>query len=70
MRQSRCVSCRFFEAAGEDGGLCRRRAPVVISRRLPEPSDQGYLDELDASFPSVNRDDWCGEHETANQARL
>ena len=49
-----CKTCRFFDRNAElQGGLCRIRAPANI---LDSSGD------INAFWPYVSTDDWCGEH--------
>lgn len=46
-----CSSCQFFyglDSYPEDGGECRKNAPIHVD-------DDGY-----GHWPSVNGDWWCG----------
>jgi hypothetical protein len=51
----RCDACKFFNLYFEDDddGECRRYAPG---------SKEGY-----ARWPSVDRDNWCGEYKSKGE---
>jgi hypothetical protein len=51
-----CGNCGFFAA---DKGQCRRYAPRPFTRH-PQPEDEL---KLDAFWPWVQPEDWCGEYE-------
>jgi hypothetical protein len=55
-RPERCETCRFWEDAGDDEGLCRRRAPLPYSTR-----DDEHVAERTAWWPFTHPHDWCGE---------
>lgn len=48
----RCGTCRFF-SPGQYDGICKRRAPQVMS---------GTLHDYTA-WPKVSSYDWCGDYE-------
>lgn len=52
-----CATCRW-----QDGGHCRRMPPTMV----PWPTDNQHpiMYEPATTWPLVNADDWCGEHQT------
>lgn len=53
-----CQHCSFFIADPKDDiGFCRRYPPTLI------PLEDG---EVEATFPVVSRDEWCGEFHRAS----
>ncbi len=59
-----CLSCRFFERLTEtsEQGECRRRAPAPVSA---EGADMRMVDAL---WPQVLIEEWCGEWEAKDWA--
>ena len=52
-----CSKCRFYLPEVDDVGLCARYAPRPFTARRPVDS----FDYVDALWPFVNSNDWCGE---------
>lgn len=46
-----CLFCRFFDADGKRGGLCRLTAPMA---NIEVPTHT-------AIWPTVEESDWCGD---------
>lgn len=59
-----CSECRFYQPDGDDvfGGDCRRHAPRLAGMMAPHGNVQ-YQEPRSATWPSVERDDWCGEYQ-------
>lgn len=53
MQPLSCRTCRWFDAATTDRGLCRVRPPVMTSP-----------DSIEGDWPLVQETDWCGEWES------
>ena len=68
MEEAGCGNCRFGREEprgsvfardrGAGWGTCRRNAPTVAV--VPSPERPGFLQ---AAFPRVQSDDWCGEYQ-------
>ena len=54
-----CDNCRFFFF-----GFCRRYPPTVFYNPLPE--EEGTEETL-SEWPTVEADDWCGEHQVRRE---
>jgi|GEM_PF-1371883 len=53
-----CATCRFHENHMPEQtaiGLCKRRAPSLAAN--------DFLNLSTAIWPTVHKDNWCGEHE-------
>lgn len=50
-----CATCRFLDWGTGEYAYCKRHAPH------PKPEVTGY--GYDISWPIVESDEWCGEHE-------
>jgi hypothetical protein len=63
-----CLTCRFFSRATDDSelGECRRHAPS------PTVFEDAELRNVDALWPQVLIEEWCGEWEpkTATSSRV
>jgi hypothetical protein len=58
-----CLTCRFYEPPQAAlYSQCRRRAPVVVVKRLVEP-DGAYKDDAESEWPNTSAEEWCGEWE-------
>lgn len=55
--QATCLTCRFFARATDDSelGECRRHAPSPIT------FEDAELRVVDALWPQVLIEEWCGE---------
>jgi len=66
-QEQACLTCRFFDRATSDSeqGECRRHAP------LPAAVEDAELRVVDALWPQVLIEEWCGEWEpkTATSSR-
>ncbi len=52
-----CGNCRFYKDFGfRVGTRCRRHSPVFVLRDVDD------FESKCRAWPSVNEDDWCGEH--------
>ena len=54
-----CETCKFFAPLDEREGQCRRNAPHALT---PRPGEDAHFR---ASWPRVDKHDWCGEHAAA-----
>jgi len=63
-----CGTCKFFAvmAKAENGGHCRRRAPVVMDRAWEHPT-YGRQIETSSEWPWIPQSDWCGEFEPTSE---
>ena len=52
-----CETCRFFKMA-----QCLRRAPIISGKMYHDGQPATR-----ATWPSVAKNDWCGEHETEEE---
>ncbi|MEM9446127.1 MAG: hypothetical protein AAGA18_12340 [Verrucomicrobiota bacterium] len=52
-----CESCKHWNSKGSEGE-CRRHAPQTIVFELDSET------RIESRFPTTQKDDWCGDHET------
>jgi hypothetical protein len=59
-----CADCRFYDPHTKDRGSCRRYPPQWSIEVCSGPYRADDLRDLGAvsMFPSVDAEDWCGEH--------
>ena len=64
MSAAACGDCRFHRTVTDaEGALqmaCRRHAPIVIYQYVPSPRGLSLVTQ--SCWPTVGREDWCGEH--------
>lgn len=55
MPEERCENCKFWKETADDGstGECQRYPPQLVTNSV------GTV--IDAAWPTVDADDWCGE---------
>lgn len=56
--QTYCASCTWWDKSDDEAldGKCRRRSPLDTG---------GMMSNVETVWPSTNRDDWCGDYQSA-----
>ena len=62
-----CESCKFFVLNDDEGGDCKRYPPQTLGNQpglVWSPTEKKNREVQIAiwRFPSVLKDDWCGEY--------
>lgn len=60
-----CWNCAFYQHRIDPAGECHRTSPVTY-----HGDSESEFDELAGVWPTVDADDWCGEHRLAPMSRL
>lgn len=58
-----CQTCKWFDRANTDTGLCRLIPPTVIPAQMKDKRTGEDRTKPFTAWPLVRNLDWCGDHE-------